>query len=148
MARYNAEDSMALVAADTVIGLQASTAVRPKIYEVGVSSSSTPNDYSAHYKLTRFDGTGAGTGTGLTEGKLDTNDGAAQGTAVGSYSAEPTTAQDSPLNFGVNQRSWYRWVASPGGASVLPATANYVVGLSCVAVSTQFTAEAYFHWEE
>jgi hypothetical protein len=138
---------MALIAADTVLSVIAATTVRPRIYDLLLSSSSTPNDYSAHFFLQRF--SADGTGTAATPQPLDFNERAAVATSKHTYTAEPTlTANEILLEVAHNQRATCRWVAAPGSELVIPALAGDGIALLCNAVSTQFTEAATFFFEE
>lgn len=147
MARYSTRGSMALIAADSILSVIASATVRPKIYDLVLSSPSTPNDYSAEFFLQRF--SADGTGTPVTPQKVDPADPAAVATSKHTYTVEPTlTAGDIPLQLAHNQRATVRWVAAPGGEIVIPATAGAGAALVCNAVSTQFTEAATIFFEE
>lgn len=145
--RYSVDGSMALVADDTVLSVIAATTVRPAIYDIVLSSSSTPNNYSANFHFQRF--SADGTGTSVTPQPLDVADPAALATAKEQYSAEPTyTANEILLNVSHNQQATYRWVAQQGGELIIPALAGDGIGMRCTAVSTQFTETATIHFTE
>jgi hypothetical protein len=138
MAKYSTRGSMALIAADTVQSVIAATTVRPRVYDIVLSSSSTPNSYSAHFFLQRF--SADGTGTSVTPQPLDFNDPAAVATSKNTYTAEPTlTANEILLELAHNQQATVRWVAAPGSELIIPALAGDGLALVCNAVSTQFT---------
>lgn len=145
--RYSTNGSMALIAADTVLSVIAATTVRPALYDILLSSSSTPNDYNANFYLQRF--SADGTGTAVTPQPLDFADPAALSTSKHTYTGEPTlTANEILLNLSHNQRATVRWVAQPGGELIIPALAGDGLALLCVAVSTQFTETATIHFAE
>lgn len=147
MANYSTRGSMALIAADTVLSVIAATTVRPKVFDILISSPSTPNDYSAHFFLQRF--SADGTGSAVTPQPLDFNERAAVATSKHTYTAEPTlTANEILLDMAMNQRATVRWVAVPGRELVIPALAGDGLSLLCNAVSTQFTAAATIFFEE
>jgi hypothetical protein len=147
MSRYSTRGSMALIAADSVLSVISATTCRPRIYDVVLSSSSTPNDYSAHFFLQRF--SADGTGTSVTPQPLDFNDRAAVATSKHTYTVEPTlTANEILLELAHNQRATIRWVAAPGGELIIPALAGDGVAIVCNAVSTQFTEAATMFFEE
>lgn len=147
MSRYSTRGSMALIAADTVLSVIAATTVRPRVYDIILSSSSTPNDYSAEFYLQRF--SADGTGTAVTPQKLDFDDRAAVATSKHTYTAEPTlTANEILLHLAHNQRAVVRWIAAPGSELVIPALAGDGLALLCNAVSTQFTEVATIFFEE
>jgi hypothetical protein len=145
--KFSTRGSMALIAADTVLSVIASTAVMPKIYDILLSSPSTPNDYSAHFLLQRF--SADGTGTSVTPQKLDFNSPASVATSKHTYTVEPTlTANEILLELAHNQRATVRWVAVPGSELIIPALAGDGLALLCQAVSTQFTEAATLFFEE
>lgn len=147
MAQFSTRGSMALIAADSVLGVIASATVMPKVFDVLLSSPSTPNDYSAHFLLQRF--SADGTGTAVTPQKLDSNSPAAVATSKHTYTVEPTlTAGAVLLELAHNQRATVRWVAVPGAELVIPATAGAGLALVCQAVSTQFTEAATLFFTE
>lgn len=136
--KYATTGSMALIAADTVLSVIAASTVRPCIYDIVCSSSSTPADYSAEFLLQRM--TAAGTGTATTPVPLDPADPASISTSKHTYTAEPTiTASTVLLRLCHNQRATVRWVAAPGSEIYAPATAANGLVFTCNAVSTQFT---------
>jgi hypothetical protein len=138
---------MALIAADTVLSVIAATTVRPRVYDIMLSSPSAPNDYSAEFYLQRF--SADGTGTAVTPQPLDFADPAATATSKHTYTAEPTlTANEILLQLAHNQRATVRWVAVPGRELIIPALAGDGLALLCNAVSTQFTEAATIFFEE
>jgi hypothetical protein len=138
---------MALIAADTVLSVIAATTVRPKIFDIVLSSPSTPNDYDAEFFLQRF--SADGTGTAVTPQPLDFNERAAVATSKHTYTAEPTlTADEILLQLAHNQRATTRWVAAPGSELIIPALAGDGLALLCNAVSTQFTEAATIFFTE
>ena len=147
MAKYATSGAMALIAGDTVLSLIASTSVRPRVSDIVLSSSSTPNSYSADFQIQRF--SADGTGTAVTPTPLDFADVASVSTSKHTYTVEPTyTSGEVLLLMAHNQQATVRWVAQPGFEFIIPALAGDGVGLLCNAVSTQFTEDATFYFEE
>ena len=145
--KYSTHGAMALIAGDTVLSIIAATTVRPRLSDILLSSSSTPNDYTAGFLVSRF--SADGTGTSVTPNPLDFNDPAAITTSKHTYTIEPTPIADSTLlDLAFNQRATIRWVAAPGFELVAPALAGDGLGILCEAVSTQFTTRATFLFEE
>lgn len=146
-ARYSTRGNMALIAADTVLSVIAATTVRPRVYDIVLSSPSTPNDYSAQFLLQRF--SADGTGTSVTPQPLDFNDPASLSTSKHTYTVEPTlTSGEILLDLAHNQRATVRWVAQPGGELIIPCLAGDGLALLCNAVSTQFTEAATIFFSE
>lgn len=141
MARYSTRGSMALIAADSVLSVIAATTVRPRIYDIVLSSSSTPNSYSADFSFQRF--SADGTATAVTPQPLDFADPASLSTSKHTYTIEPTlTAGEILLQLSHNQQATVRWVAAPGSELIIPALAGDGIAIVCNAVSTQFTEVA------
>lgn len=112
----------------TAVGLTSAATVRPRIYEIVLGTSGTPADNALNWLLQRF--TAAGTSSAATPTALDPADPAALASGGQNHTVEPTyTAGAILLNIDANQRSTQRWVASPGGELVLPATAANGAGL-------------------
>ena len=149
MGRRYAIDGAQAVAAptDTCLGLTSTTAIRPSIYDVIFGSNATPADNALQWLLQRY--TAAGTATAVTPQPLSAGDPAATATAGEDHTAEPTYAENAILlNISANQRSTQRWVASPGGEIVLPATAANGAGLQPVHASFTGEVQATIHYEE
>jgi len=145
--RYVTTGAMALIAADSVLSVIGAATVRPSLYDLVLSSSSAPNDYSADFQLQRF--SADGTGTGVTPTALDFADPASVSTSKHTYTVEPTlTAGELLLRIAHNLRATVRWVAAPGSEFVIPALAGDGVALVCNAVSTQFTEVASIYFAE
>lgn len=132
---------------DTVLGLTATTAVRPVIYDILVGSSATPADNALQWLIQRY--TAAGTATSVTPAPLDPDDPASTSSAGENHTAEPTyTAGTVLLSISANQRSTQRWVASPGGGLKCPATTANGIGVQPVHPSFTGSVECTIHFEE
>lgn len=137
--RYNIFGSDTNTATTTILGLTSAATVRPRIYDLLVSSDSTPADNAGNYSLKRY--TVAGTSTAVTPVALDPADPAALASAGKAHTVEPTYTANADIlgPFAVNQRPTFRWVAYPEGELVLPATAangagflvNAIAGSTC-----------------
>ncbi len=139
--RYSIATTDTNTAATTQLGLVGTTAVRPQVYDVLVSSVATPADQAGEYFIQRI--TTAGTSTALTPGALNSGDPAATTICGSNHSAEPTyTANTVMLRFATNQRATFRWVAAPESELVGPATASNGFGLLANA-TTAAVAMAY-----
>lgn len=135
---------------DSVLAIESATTIRPAIYDVIFGSSATPADSALNWLMQRC--TTMGTpGAALTPLALDPGDPASlAGADTGeNYSAEPGyTADAILLNISANLRSTQRWVASPGGELICPATANNGIGMQPVHASFTGLVECTFHYEE
>ena len=77
-----------------------------------------------------------GTSTAVTPIPLDPADAATESDAGENHTIEPTyTAGSILLAVGLNQRATFRWVASPGGELVYPATASNGLGVQTPTMS-------------
>lgn len=136
--RYSVYGTDTNTASTTQIEVRSTTAIRPRIYDLVISSNATPADNSGEYAFRRT--TTVGTSTSFTPVALDPGDPASTATSGVNHSAEPTyTASSDLLHFATNQRATFRWVAAPMGELVLPAAAN---GVGCLAVAVGGSAVA------
>ncbi len=134
-------------ASKTVLGLTSAATIRPRLFEIVIGSNSTPADNSAEWVIQRA--TAAGTSTAFTPIALDPADPAALASAGFNHTVEPTyTASAVLLDFALNQRATFRWIAAPFCELVLPATAANGVGLKPTAQATTFLGTATFIYEE
>ena len=146
--RYSIDGAQAVAApTDSVLGLTSTTAIRPAIYDIIFGSNATPADNALQWLVQRY--TAAGTATAVTPQPLDSGDPAATAAAGENHTAEPTyTADAILLNISANQRSTQRWMASPGGELVMPATAANGCGIQPVHASFTGEVQATAHYEE
>lgn len=131
----------------TALDLVGSATVRPRIYEFSIGCGGTPADNAITWKLMRH--TTANTMTAVTPTALDSADPSAVSTAGENASAEGTyTAGSELFDHIINQRATYRWVASPCGELIIPATANNGIGIRVLHASYTGSAEATMHFSE
>lgn len=149
MGRYSIDGQDTNTQSTTILGLDGTTTARGFIYDLIIGSDATPADNAAEYNLQRF-ATANGTGTAVTPQPLDAADGAAELDATEAHSTEPTyTANAIMLNFSLNQRATFRWVAAPGGEIVIPATSDSGVGLVVQTIAgSQVNTVATIHYIE
>jgi hypothetical protein len=154
MARYTADTGMGgtpqamTTTYKTLLALTApGTPRRAWIYDLNVGADGTPADNAVVYKVDQQ--TTVGTGTAITPAKVDQADAAALITATANLTAEPTVTDNTELlEIGTNQRAAFRWVASPGGELVVPATSNAGLGLRARSPAYTGTMVANLHfWE-
>lgn len=145
--RYSVDGQDTNTASTTILGLTSAATIRPRIYDLILSSDATPADNAAEYVVQRY--TAAGTSTSVTPQALDPADPAALAAAGEAHTVEPTyTSNALLLQFAVNQRATFRWVAAPGGELVLPATAANGAGVAVINVSSATNVNACLHYEE
>lgn len=115
-------------AADSILGITATTAVRPEIYELIVGCTGSAADNQIQWTVQRY--SAAGTATSVTPQACDEGDPASTTTAGENHSVEPTyTAAAILWNVVVNQRATFNWKADPGKGLKAPASANNGLGL-------------------
>lgn len=131
------------------LGSVTADATRPrrgKIYDLILGSEGTPADNAFQYVVQRC--TAAGTSTGVTPQPLDPADAATESDSGENHTIEPTyTANAVMLSISVNQRATFRWVASPGGELVFPATASNGFGIK-TPTSSAVAITATVHYAE
>jgi hypothetical protein len=131
----------------SIIGMTAAATIRPAIYDIVLGCAATPLDLAGRFAVARF--TAAGTSTAVTPLALDPGNPASLAAGGSNHSAEPTyTAGGILLQFGLNQRATFRWVAAPGGELIAPATAANGIGLYSISHGGTPICEGTFHWEE
>ncbi len=131
---------------DAVGELLATTAVRGRIYDLLFSHGSAPADTVVRWEVPR--GTTSATGAAAVENSLDTDAPTAEILAEEEVTVGPTVTADSQvLDFDLNQRATFRWVAAPGGEIVIPATAAATVFFNASSGTAQI-ARITAHWEE
>lgn len=128
------------------LGSITADATRPRrfrLYDLVLGSEASPADNAFLYVLQRC--TAAGTSTGVTPRNLDPADATTELDAGQNHTVEPTyTAGATLLDVALNQRATFRWVASPGGELVFPATASNGMGIQTpTASAVTITATAF-----
>ena len=124
------------------------TTVRGRLYELLFSQGATPADNAILWNVSRF--TVLGTeGAGVTPAPLDSDAPASILDAGEDHSVEPTyTAATELLEFDLNQRATFRFVAAPGGEFLLPAVANAGIGGRPSSAAYTGIARITAHWLE
>lgn len=147
MRRYSIDHQTAAGTNLTILQLNASTSTRGRIYEFSISSDATPADIATEFNIIR--GTVSGTGTAVTGRALDPGDPAALLAGEGgTFTGQTKTASSSMYNIALNQRVSYRWVASPDGEFVVPATSDNWVGIESIASGATPNINVTIHWQE
>jgi hypothetical protein len=144
--RYSIEESMPLVTADTVLALEGTTAVRPRLYDIIIGCGDTPADQASEFLVSRK--TVAGTHTNSpTPNPLDPDEPAAVAVGAGTFTVEPTIGV-TLLRFAMNQRATFRWVASPGSELIVAAAAEAGISIAPVTPTSAWNAQVTFLFEE
>jgi hypothetical protein len=143
------EESTTTTGYTTAICLTGGTGVRPRVYDAVFGQGGTPGDTAVYWKLARTSAAGTA-GSTPTPPPLDSDSPAAEVTVgIGDYSIEPTyDSAELLLEFPLNQRASYRWVAAPGSELVIPATSNEGIGAAVKAASYTGASGCNLMWEE
>ena len=147
MAVYYCEDETALDStADTALNVTSNsgTAHRGRILEVHCTFE-TPSDFTSPLIVALT--TTTGTGSAPTIEPADPNDRAAQATATGNCSSEPTTG-DRLLRLNLYHRIALIYKIPETRPWIWPATANNGIGASCSHASTTTNYLIGMVWEE
>ena len=150
--RYAATGEQAAVTAtpgDTALTVHAiGTTVRGRLYELLFSQGATPADNVIQWLVRRL--TALGTeGAAVVPEQLDSDAPAAILDAGEDHSVEPTyTAATELLDFDLNQRATFRFVAAPGGEFLLPAVTNAGIGTTPISAAYTGIARTSAHWDE
>jgi hypothetical protein len=121
---------------------------RLKVYEIIVASDATPGDEASKFSLMRTTARGTQSTT-VAPNALDPEAPASIATLDTTWSVDPTiTALSQLLQFAVNQRATFRWVAVPGSEIIVPAVAG--AGLALISVVSTSPANFAFSifWRE
>ena len=134
--------------ADACGSIEAVTSVRPRIYDLIFSHGGTPADNVVRWLVKRFTVSGTDNAAAV-EIALDPGAPASDVQALEEYTVAPTVVADSEvLDFDLNQRATFRWVAAPGGELVIPATADSGFFFNGSSVGYSSIARVTTHWEE
>jgi hypothetical protein len=121
--------------------------IRPKIYDLLIGSSSTPADQAAQFVLKRSSTASTG-GTAVTPSPIDPGDPAALAAAMVAPSMTAPTLGVALLQFAMNQRATFRWVAAPTKELVIPATAANGITLLNPVLTGAFNLDFSIEYEE
>lgn len=142
------QDVVTAAPGDSALVIIGAVVTRAKLYEIIFSQGGTPADNVIQWLLRRFD-TAEGTGTLVTPTPLDSDAPASQLTADEDQTVEPTyTAATELLDFDLNQRATFRFVAAPGGEFWIPAVATEGLGACPISAAYAGIARVTAHWIE
>jgi hypothetical protein len=127
--------------------LLGTTAVRGRIYDLLFGHGATPADNTIRWEVMRA--TTSATGTAAVENSLDTDSPAAEILSEEEVTVGPTvTANSGLLDFDLNQRATFRWVAAPGSEFLIPASATGAVFFNPSSAAYTGIARVTALWEE
>ncbi len=122
--------------------------VRGRIYDILFGHGATAADNTIRWEVMRA-GTASATGSAAVENPLDPDAPAADLLVEEEITVSATVQADSQvLDFDLNQRATFRWVAAPGGEIIVPADAveSYFFNASSAAYTG--IARVTIMWEE
>lgn len=125
----------------------ASPPARTRLYEFVIGSDATPADYATRWQIAGC-GTAAPTGGGAVTPLVTDPGDTATGCAAMASATGGTTLTRIFMDFGLNMRASFRWVAAPGKEYVSPATQYNGPALVMLAQSTAYAVDATILWEE
>lgn len=149
MRRYSGSGSTAAGTNLTILQVVAvGSTTRARIGDIIVGSDATPADIATKFRMIR--GTVSGTPTvTFVPTALDPGDPASLMSArVGTFTAPTKTANSQLLEFALNQRATFRWVAVPDSELVIPATTDNWVGLECISSGGTPNINCTCLWQE
>lgn len=129
--------------------LQGIAVKRGWVYDALFSQGSAAGDGTIRWEVNRA--TTSATGTAAVEVALDPGSGVALLLSEEDVTAGPTVAVDTQmLDFDLNQRASFRWVASPDGEIIIPATVSAGILITASNQGAVYTgiARCTLHWEE
>ena len=133
---------------DAVGELLGVATVRGRIYDILFGHGAAPADTVIRWEVARA-GTASATGVAAVENPLDPDAPAADILSEEEITASGTVQADSQvLDFDLNQRATFRWVAAPGGEIVIPAVATESYFFNASSASYTGVARITTHWEE
>lgn len=149
--------SYSVAGADIVAGADPQTLInlfstagggRGYIEDIIIGSGATPADQANNFEVQRT--TAVGTeGSGITPVSKDPDVQASSLDGAEGHSVEPTeTASSLLLAFSVNQRATFRWVASPDGELIIPATTANGINIARRSGTAQYVLDCTFHFRE
>lgn len=132
---------------DAVGELLGTTTVRGRIYDILFGHGGAPADTVIRWEVMRA--TTSATGAAAVGNALDIDAPTAEILAEEEVTVGPTvTANSAVLDFDLNQRATFRWVAAPGGEILIPASATGAVFFNASSASYTGIARVTAHWEE
>lgn len=133
---------------DSSLSVQGVITLRWRLYDLVFSQGAAPADTVGEWLIRRFD-TADGTGGGVTPALLDGSAPASNLTAQEDHTIEPTVvASTELLDFDMNQRATFRWVAAPSGELIGPAVATEGIFVTLISATYTGLNRVTAHWLE
>lgn len=130
----------------TAVGVGATAAIRPMVYEFDCGCTTTPADVILTVRLASTN-TSLGTSTAQTPTPIDNGDVACVSVGGITYTGEPTLNK-TIVNFGLNARATYRWVVQDGSELIIAAGAATGAALTMVLAGSSSTLTASMLFKE
>ena len=151
MVRYSASGNNTLTSTpgDSVLSLVGITATlrRSWTYELIFGNEGTPADNVLNWTFQRC--TAEGSATEVIPTRLDLADAESDMNVGENHSTEPTyTSTEELLEFPLNTRGTFRWVAAPGSEIITPATNEAGYGIVAFHASAVTDYRATALWSE
>ena len=147
MSRYGVSLQDTYTASLVSIGfITRGASARARVYDFMIGSNGTPADNVITVAIFRH--TTAPTSSAIVAEALDSADPAATTTAGENPTIEPSFGSESLMEFPLNQRATYRWVAAPGGELVIPDTADQGLALRANGPVAAGDGVTTTHWDE
>ncbi len=137
------------VGTDAVGELQGIAVKRGWVYDALFSQGGAAGDGTIRWEVNRA--TTSATGAAAVEVALDPGSGVALLLSEEEVTVGPTVTVDTQmLDFDLNQRASFRWVASPDGEIIVPATATEGILITASNQGAVYAgiARCTLHWEE
>ncbi len=148
MPKYSVSGRVALANPNTLLGITRGASRRGKIYDFMIGSQAAPADVSFAIALVRSTVAGTG-GTAITPRGLDPDESAAVAACQEAPTAEPTyTANSELMEYALNLRATWRWVAAPDGELIWPDTAANGIGVLLTHASDTSNVDGTVHFSE
>ena len=140
MPRYAVAGDKGTASVRTIIAVMATTTVRRvKVYDYIVGNEDTPADNVFIHQILRQ--TSDPIGASVTPEPLDEADAAAVAVGLDTITADGIIGAPPLMQFALNARATFRWVAAPGSEFVGPATDNSgLTGAIELAATADFSA--------
>lgn len=151
MVKYSGSGNNTLTSTpgDTCLSLVGITATlrRSYTYELIMGNEGTPADLVLNWVVQRV--TAEGTATGVVPTRLDLADAESDMNVGENHTTEPTyTSTEELLEFPLNTRATFRWVATPGSEIITPATNEAGYGIVAFHASAVTDYRATALWTE
>lgn len=147
MASYSAGHQTASGTDLTILALESAAAVRGRIYEFILGSDATPGDQATEFNVLRHTTAGISP-TNVVEEKLDGDYVAPSCTVAGGTMTEPVYATGELMNFALNQRATFRWVAAPDRRLVTTVGTANGIGIRSIAATGAYNVNCTISWDE